>query len=99
MFTRYEKLLESVSFLNSLNRYERHKIADALFTREYVDGNVILKQGEHADCMYFVESGEVKICMKKNPDKPEVEISRKKVFMYSFISTIPVFSYAVYSVQ
>ena len=41
----YDKFLEEVPLLMSLEPYERHKIADALESVEYEDGEVVIKQG------------------------------------------------------
>jgi len=79
----YETLLESVPMLQQLDPYERMNVADALMSRKYEDGQQIIKQGDSADVMYFVEDGEVRITAKKSmwqgresDDDPEVEVSR-----------------------
>jgi len=36
-------------------------LADALMSRTFNDGVVIIKQGDAADGMYFVEDGECKV--------------------------------------
>ncbi|XP_052779951.1 cAMP-dependent protein kinase type II regulatory subunit-like [Mya arenaria] len=80
----YESLLENVPMLKTLDTYERMNIADALFTRTFGDGDVIIKQGDSADCMYFVEDGEVKITVKNmnDPDSKEKEVSNYTNGMY-----------------
>jgi len=72
----YETLLENVPMLKTLEPYERMNVADALVSKRFEDGQCIIKQGDSADCMYFVEDGEVRIAAKKSEDDPEVEISR-----------------------
>lgn len=54
----YEQFLEEVDLLSSLEPYERHKIADALDSIAYSDGDVIISQGDVGDAFYIVESGE-----------------------------------------
>lgn len=49
-------------------------LADALVPRSYADGEVIIRQGDAADGMYFVEAGEVRITVTKDQGK-EVEVS------------------------
>lgn len=39
-------------------------LADALLPRQYVDGQCIIKQGDSADGMYFVEEGTVRIAIQ-----------------------------------
>lgn len=41
----YEKFLEEIPLLMSLEPDEKHKIADALEPVEYEDGEVVIKQG------------------------------------------------------
>ncbi|XP_069681613.1 cAMP-dependent protein kinase type II regulatory subunit [Periplaneta americana] len=71
----YETLLESVPMLKALQAYERMNLADALVPRQYADGELIIKQGDSADGMYFVEDGSVKITITGDNGQ-EVEINR-----------------------
>ena len=78
---RFEAMLNEVAFLKSLSKYEKLKVADSLLSQRYSDGDVILKQNDTADCMYFVESGLVRICARKFNSR-EVQISKKKVLVF-----------------
>ncbi|CAG9859744.1 unnamed protein product [Phyllotreta striolata] len=71
----YESLIESVPMLKTLQPYERMNLADALVSRVFRDGDRIIKQGDAADGMYFVEKGEVAISVLDDSGK-EVEINR-----------------------
>lgn len=71
----YETLLESVPMLKFLNQYERMNVADALATRYFKGGDCIIKQGDAADCMYFVEDGKVKITAHSFEGKEEKELT------------------------
>lgn len=71
----YEALIESVPMLKALQPYERMNLADALVPRTFAAGELIIKQGDAADGMYFVEQGEVKISVL-DEDGREVEINR-----------------------
>ncbi|CEM06144.1 unnamed protein product [Vitrella brassicaformis CCMP3155] len=53
----YEGFLKKVPLLESMDAYERSKIADALKTETYKDGDVIVSQGEPGDKFYIVEEG------------------------------------------
>lgn len=70
----YETLLENVPMLKELSLYERMSVADALQSRVFESGQIIIKQGDSASCMYFLESGSVS-CTVKTGDG-EVEVSR-----------------------
>ncbi|KAK3585824.1 hypothetical protein CHS0354_038346 [Potamilus streckersoni] len=81
----YESLLENVSILKTLDAYERMNVADALVSKTFEPGTVIIKQGDEiADCMYIVEDGEVRITVrnKNNPEAGEVEVKRCTKGMY-----------------
>ncbi|CAO3588086.1 unnamed protein product [Absidia cylindrospora] len=54
----YESFLEEVPLLKSLKPYERHKIADALESVYFDDGQTIIKQGDVGDQFYIIESGD-----------------------------------------
>ncbi|KAL2757880.1 hypothetical protein ACRALDRAFT_2025574 [Sodiomyces alcalophilus JCM 7366] len=54
----YESFLEEVPILQSLTPYERSKIADALETRKYAAGEVIIKEGDPGDAFFLLVSGE-----------------------------------------
>lgn len=71
----YEALIESVPMLKTLQPYERMNLADALVPRSYEEGELIIKEGDAADGMYFVENGTVKISVVDDDGK-EVEINR-----------------------
>ncbi|XP_003739419.1 cAMP-dependent protein kinase type II regulatory subunit [Galendromus occidentalis] len=72
----YEKLLESVPMLSSLNAYERMNLCDALMPKEFKEGDCIIKQGDSADGMYFLEDGTVSIRVRSEGSEEEKEISR-----------------------
>ncbi|CDO76569.1 hypothetical protein BN946_scf184831.g5 [Trametes cinnabarina] len=55
--TMYEQFLSSVPLLVSLEPEERSKIADALVSRVYEDGEAVVRQGEMGDSFFFVEEG------------------------------------------
>ncbi|XP_064607222.1 cAMP-dependent protein kinase type II regulatory subunit-like [Liolophura sinensis] len=73
----YENLLECVPMLKTLDPYERMNVADALVSKTCEAGECILRQGDEADCMYFVEDGEVRITVQSKSDPGnEVEVKR-----------------------
>ncbi|XP_069142628.1 cAMP-dependent protein kinase type II regulatory subunit-like isoform X2 [Argopecten irradians] len=74
----YEALLEHVPMLKTLDPYERMNVADALQSRSFTDGEVIITQGDEADCMYFIEEGNVRVTVKNksDPGGEELEVKR-----------------------
>ncbi|XP_004519271.1 cAMP-dependent protein kinase type II regulatory subunit isoform X2 [Ceratitis capitata] len=70
----YETLLDSVPMLKALKSYERMNLADALVTKHFSSNDRIIKQGDVADGMYFIEDGSVVV--KMDQDGREIEISR-----------------------
>ncbi|KAG0094932.1 hypothetical protein BGZ93_006546 [Podila epicladia] len=57
----YEAFLETVPLLVSLEPYERHKIADALESVYFDDGQAVVKQGDQGDAFFIIESGEANV--------------------------------------
>lgn len=62
----YETFLAEVPILASLDAYERHKIADALETVVFQDGETVIEQGTVGENFYLIESGEA-VFYKVNP--------------------------------
>ncbi|KAI5710245.1 hypothetical protein M8J75_006973 [Diaphorina citri] len=71
----YEKLIDAVPMLKSLQSYERMNLADALIPQIVEPGTRIIKQGDVADGMYFVEEGTVRITIFADNGQ-EVEIKK-----------------------
>ncbi|KAJ2779915.1 hypothetical protein H4R18_003730 [Coemansia javaensis] len=57
----YEQFLETVPLLKSLEAYERQKIADALESVTYADGDTIVRQGDLGDDFFLIELGTVRV--------------------------------------
>ncbi|XP_061533086.1 cAMP-dependent protein kinase type II-beta regulatory subunit-like isoform X1 [Phycodurus eques] len=77
----YEAFIETLPLLTSLELSERMKVVDVISTKVYCDSQQIIAQGDLADCFYIVESGQVRITIKrsrtkKEQDDEEVEIAR-----------------------
>jgi len=54
----YEEFLSSVPLLSGLNHWEKAKIADSLETETFLNGEVVIRQGDVGEYFYLVESGE-----------------------------------------
>lgn len=74
----YERFLEELPLLTSLEPYERHKIADALESVTYEDGNVVIKQGDAGDAFYIIEAGEATVTQTDNDGVEHVLHGLKK---------------------
>ncbi|KAI8322258.1 camp-dependent protein kinase regulatory subunit [Martensiomyces pterosporus] len=68
----YERFLETVPLLKSLESYERQKIADALESVTYNDGDVIVRQGDEGNDFFLIEQGTIRV-IKADPDGVERE--------------------------
>ena len=73
----YESLLEGVPMLSELREYERANLADALESIIFENEDCIIKQGDQADCMYFVEDGFIRVVLEKGGDKKEISVLKK----------------------
>ncbi|TFK76046.1 camp-dependent protein kinase regulatory subunit [Pluteus cervinus] len=70
--TMYEHFLSSVTLLSSLDAQERSKIADALVSRVYQDGEAVVRQGDMGDTFFFVEEGEATVTKVQQGDDGEM---------------------------
>lgn len=65
----YESFLEEVPLLSSLTPYERSKIADALETRKFAPGEMIIREGDPGESFYLLESGEADVYKGQTSNK------------------------------
>ena len=70
--TMYEQFLSTVTLLSSLGAPERSKIADALVSSVYMDGEAVVRQGEMGDTFFFVEEGEATVSKTQQTENGEV---------------------------
>merc|ERR1719230_2121475 len=54
---KYDKFLQSVTLLSTIDSYERSQIADALVAEAFPMGKVVITQDEPGNKFYIVESG------------------------------------------
>lgn len=71
----YESFLSSVSLLKHLNTYDRENIADALVSKSYSQGEAVVRQGDEADGMYFVEVGTLLVLKKLEGEDEEKTVN------------------------
>jgi len=71
--TMYERFLATVPLLGSLDPAQRSKVADALSSSVFMDGQPVVKQGDMGDTFFFVEEGEAVVTKKQESDTGEVQ--------------------------
>mmetsp|Transcript_41211 Transcript_41211/g.66831 ORF Transcript_41211/g.66831 Transcript_41211/m.66831 type:complete len:339 (+) Transcript_41211:63-1079(+) len=74
---QYEKFLENVDILKSMDAYERSTIADALEPKTFKAGTTVIQQGDHGDEFYIIEDGEAKVLQSPNPSVAPVEVQKR----------------------
>ncbi|KAJ2786275.1 hypothetical protein GGI15_001642 [Coemansia interrupta] len=74
----YERFLETVPLLRSLEAYERQKIADALESVTYGDGDTIVRQGEPGDDFFLIEQGVVRVYKSEDGGAADDEGERRE---------------------
>ena len=57
----YENFLRDVDILQSLTDYERSNVADALIPIDYYQNDIVIRQGDAGDRMFFIEDGQCDI--------------------------------------
>jgi cAMP-dependent protein kinase regulator len=73
--TMYEQFLSAVPLLSSLGPAEKSKIADALVSKVYQDGEAVVRQGEQGDAFFFVEEGEATVTKLQETDGQLKEVT------------------------
>ncbi|CAO3595670.1 unnamed protein product [Absidia cylindrospora] len=71
----YESFLTDVPILASLDAYERYKIADALESVGFDDGQTVIEQGAVGNNFYLIESG-VAVFYKTDENGVQTEVNR-----------------------
>jgi len=76
---RFEHILSKVEILESMDPYERTKIADAASTIRHKKGDTIIKQGDTGDKFYFIEDGTAEATkLLKGKEQPEIVYNYKE---------------------
>ena len=55
---KYENFLSTVPILQSMDHYERSKMADAIKETKFGKGDTIIKQGDLGETFYILVDGE-----------------------------------------
>merc|ERR1712070_412444 len=72
---RYDKFLQSVTLLSSIDAYERSQIADALVAETFKLGEQIVKRDDPGDKFYIIESGTCYALLKNQPRAASILVS------------------------
>uniref|UniRef100_T1KA67 Cyclic nucleotide-binding domain-containing protein n=1 Tax=Tetranychus urticae TaxID=32264 RepID=T1KA67_TETUR len=72
----YEEFLNKISLFESLDKWEKLTIADALQPVTYTDGEVIVEQGQPGDDFYIIEDGIAIVYQRRVDNEPQTEVSR-----------------------
>ena len=67
---KYEQFLKNVKILQSMEEYERSKLADALKEKWFQPDEFVIKEGEEGNTFYLVMSGEALATKTLEPGKP-----------------------------
>ena len=65
-----EQVLKQVEFYQRMSPVERRKLADALVEEVYGEGEVIVREGEHADAMFIIRQGHARVT--RRPPRTEL---------------------------
>ncbi|KAL0598118.1 cAMP-dependent protein kinase type I-alpha regulatory subunit [Plecturocebus cupreus] len=72
----YEEFLSKVSILESLDKWERLTVADALEPVQFEDGQKIVVQGEPGDEFFIILEGSAAVLQRRSEDEEFVEVGR-----------------------
>lgn len=71
----YESFLEKVSILESLDKWERLTVADALEPCNFKDSEVVVQQGAEGDDFFIIIEGRATVLQRKTEDGEIVEVA------------------------
>uniref|UniRef100_A0A6A7FTI7 cAMP-dependent protein kinase regulatory subunit-like isoform X2 n=1 Tax=Hirondellea gigas TaxID=1518452 RepID=A0A6A7FTI7_9CRUS len=74
----YDLLLSKVSILDSLDKWERLVVADALESVSFNDKESVVKQGEPGDDFFIIVEGAAIVLQARTPADEAVEVGRLK---------------------
>uniref|UniRef100_A0A8D1CEN2 Protein kinase cAMP-dependent type I regulatory subunit beta n=2 Tax=Sus scrofa TaxID=9823 RepID=A0A8D1CEN2_PIG len=72
----YQEFLSKVSILESLEKWERLTVADALEPVQFEDGEKIVVQGEPGDDFFIITEGTASVLQRRSPNEEYVEVGR-----------------------
>jgi len=72
----YEEFLSRVSILESLDKWERLTVADALETVSFEDGQTIVRQGEPGNDFYIIVEGCATVLQQRGDNQEPSEVGR-----------------------
>ncbi|KAG7242904.1 hypothetical protein INR49_018159 [Caranx melampygus] len=72
----YEEFLSKVSILESLDKWERLTVADALEPVQFEDGEKIVVQGEPGDDFFIITEGIASVLQRRSDNEEYVEVGR-----------------------
>ncbi|XP_077172343.1 cAMP-dependent protein kinase type I-beta regulatory subunit isoform X2 [Paroedura picta] len=72
----YEEFLSKVSILESLDKWERLTVADALEPVQFEDGEKIVVQGEPGDDFFIITEGTASVLQRRSANEEYVEVGR-----------------------
>ena len=78
----YESLLEKVSILGSLEKWERLTVADALEPCTFHNGKDVVVQGEPGEDFYIIMDGKATVLQKKTEDGEYIVVGELKASDY-----------------
>nr|XP_013806349.1 PREDICTED: cAMP-dependent protein kinase type I-beta regulatory subunit isoform X2 [Apteryx mantelli mantelli] len=98
----YEEFLSKVSILESLDKWERLTVADALEPVQFEDGEKIVVQGEPGDDFFIITEGTASVLQRRSDNEEYVEVGRlgpSDYFGYDDVSETNLRSYSVHSAK
>jgi len=72
----YESFLEKVSILESLDKWERLTVADALEPCTFQDGDNVVTQGEPGEDFFIIVEGRAVVLQRKTEDGEYIEVGQ-----------------------
>jgi len=85
---RYETFLAKIELLDTMDPYERTKIADVIETKKFNKGEYIIREGEKGNTFFFIELGHCVATKKKGGNsstkEPHLTFLDKEEIVYKY---------------
>ena len=75
---KYEEFLKGVPILESMDSYERNKLADAIKEQWFQPGDYVITQGTSGDVFYLIMQGKASATKTLTPGSPAQQVAQYK---------------------
>ena len=76
----YDNFLSQIDILSTMDSYERSQIADVIKSKKFKKGEYVIREGDHGDTFYFIESGQAIATQQQGQEQVTVYEYQKNAY-------------------